>query len=49
MHQCKNCRNEIERGKMMRCPNCSAEICADCAGKSRNICPYCYSDLDIFG
>lgn len=49
MTTCKNCRHAIEEGNLLKCPNCNAEICADCAEKLKNICPYCYSELDIYG
>ncbi len=46
MNECKNCRNKINENYMMVCPNCGASICEKCAKQTKNICPYCYSDLD---
>lgn len=41
---CKNCGRAGE--DMMVCPNCGADICESCAGRTDRICPYCYSTLD---
>lgn len=49
MTECKNCRKEIKDGELLECKHCGATICSDCAKKTKNICPYCYSDLDIKG
>lgn len=49
MNDCKNCRKKIGQGELFSCPNCGAEFCKDCAKSSKNICPYCYSNLQING
>ncbi len=47
--ECKNCRNEIKDGNLTECKNCGALICTSCAKITKNICPYCYSDLEYRG
>lgn len=49
MEECKNCRKEIAEGNVLGCENCGATICIDCAKKTKNICPYCYSNLNYIG
>jgi len=48
-NDCKNCRNNIENGELFECTNCGAYFCEKCTVKTKNICPYCYSSLEIKG
>ena len=47
MNDCKNCRENIDFETTFECPNCGAFFCENCAEKTKNICPYCYSSLEI--
>ncbi len=49
MRECKDCRGEILSGKMMECASCGATFCKDCSTKTKNICPYCYGNLEFKG
>ena len=48
MENCKNCRQSLDNGIALRCPNCGATMCKHCATETKNICPYCYSTLDYY-
>ena len=49
MEECKKCKSEIKMGNKMGCPNCGAEMCLDCAEKTKRICPNCYHNLEFKG
>ncbi len=49
MEECKSCKKQIKMGDLMGCPNCGAEMCLDCAEKTKRICPHCYYSLEFKG
>ena len=49
MHQCKGCKNTVEKGRLMRCNGCGETYCEPCANKTKKICPKCYYDIEIIG
>lgn len=49
MQKCKTCNGNIAMGELMGCDNCGAEVCLECAEKTKRICPYCFSDLEFKG
>lgn len=49
MKNCVNCTGVISDGNVLGCPNCGAKFCPDCAKKTKNICPHCYSSLEYIG
>ena len=46
MEKCKNCNKEMPNEKVLKCKNCGAKLCPNCADMSIKICPYCYRNLD---
>lgn len=47
MNKCVECKDNILPKNVKGCPNCGAKFCVECAEKTKNICPYCYSSLEF--
>lgn len=47
MTQCKNCKNNVFLTSVKFCPACGVTLCLPCAEQTKNICPYCYTELEF--
>ena len=49
MKNCSVCGEKLKDGYIVGCANCGYTTCDKCKGKTKGICPNCYSNLEYIG
>ena len=46
MQKCFICKKQHKKENSIKCPNCGAVLCKNCANTSKLLCPYCHGDVE---